>query len=166
MLFSLALGDGHGRVISGGQRGLKDSEKCHGHWESIAGSTFFPWLCLPRSSPQGGLCVAPAPGGRPGPGPTWRLLSPAECLSRPPEWREKWLFSALWRAKSQDGGKTFGCGVFVPSCLLPPHSVRPHPSLSIASSPRSFHRHFWSLGMASTCLLIPAHPQEHSSLPL
>lgn len=168
VLFSLALGDGHGRVVSGGQRGLKDSEKCHGHWEGTAGSACFPWaLKLPT---ERALCAAPAPGGRPGPGPTWRLSSPAECLPRPPEWREKWLFSALWRAKSQHAGQTFGCGVFAPSCphsgeeglLPPPHSVRPHPTPSIASSPR----HFWSLRMASACLLLPAHPQEHSSLPL
>ena len=116
------------------------------------------------SSPQSGLCVAPAlERGRAG--PTWRLSSRAECLPRPQR-REKWLLSALWRAKSQDGGKTFGCGVFVPSCLPPPHSVRPHPSLSTACGPRSFRRHFRSLGMASSCLLVPAPPEERGSPPL
>ena len=163
VLFSLALGDGHGRVISGGQRGLKGSEKCHGLWEGIAGSAFFPWLCLPQAPHRAGF-VWPPPWSEAGRGQHGGS-SRAECLPRPQR-REKWLLSALWRAKSQDGGKTFGCGVFVPSCLPPPHSVRPHPSLSTACGPRSFRRHFRSLGMASSCLLVPAPPQERGSPPL
>ena len=59
VLFSLALGDGHGRVISGGQRGLKGSEKCHGLWEGIAGSAFFPWLCLPQAPHRAGFVWPP-----------------------------------------------------------------------------------------------------------
>lgn len=132
-LFSLARGDGHGRVVSGGQRGLRDSQRCHGHWEAIAGSASFPWaLSAPKLPTERALRAAPGPGGRPRPGPTGRLSSPAECLPRPREWREKGLFSALW-GEEQHGGKTFGCGVFAPSCphsgeeglLPPPHSARP-----------------------------------------
>ena len=123
-----------------------------------------PGSVCPKLPTARALC-GPRPGARPGPGPTWRLSSRAECLPRPHR-RQKWLLLALWRAKSQDGGKAFGCGVCVPSCLPPPHSVRPHPSLSTACGPRSFRRHFRSLGMASTCLLVPAPPQGQSSPPL
>lgn len=174
-LFSLALGDGHGRVVSGGQRGLRDSQRCHGHWEAIAGSASFPWaLSAPKLPTERALCAAPAPGGRPARGQhggSPRRLS----ASHGPQSGERRGCSRPCAGEEQHGGKTFGCGVFAPSCphsgeeglLPPPHSVRTPPArpASIASSPRSFHGHFWSLRMASTCLLIPAYPQEHSSLP-
>lgn len=49
----------------------------------------------PEAPHRAGFVCGPRPWREAGPGPTWRLSSPAECLPRPPEWREKGLFSAL-----------------------------------------------------------------------
>lgn len=115
-------GDGHGRVVSGGQRGLRDSERCHGRLGSYRPLRLpSPGPCLPRSSPQSGLCVRlPALEGGRGRGQQGGSPAPAECLPRPRSGERRGC-SRPCGAKEQHGGKTFGCGVFAPSC---PHSGR------------------------------------------